>query len=141
MAKRGRKTVDQTSWLRAGGDLPAKPAGLNAQEARYYKWLHEAMTLVGVGGRVDQLLLMMTARQLARADELRDAMVDLHPGDPIRKSISGDLDRVEGRIQTALVYLHLTPRTRAGTRLPAEAKGSLPGGEDNPILRLLDGSA
>jgi hypothetical protein len=97
------------------------------------------MTIVGVGGRVDQLLLMLTARQLARADELRAAMVDLHPGDPIRKSISGDLDRVEGRIQTALVYLHLTPRTRAGTRLPAESKGNLPNADDNPILRLLGG--
>jgi len=139
MAKRGRKAVDQTGWLRAGGELPAKPGGLNAQEARYYRWLVEAMTIVGVGGRVDQLLLMLTARQLARADELRAAMVDLHPGDAIRKSISGDLDRVEGRIQTALVYLHLTPRTRAGTRLPAESKGSLPGGDDNPILRLLGG--
>lgn len=139
MAKRGRKAVDQTSWLRAGGELPAKPAGLNAQEARYYRWLVEAMTVVGVGGRVDQLLLMLTARQLARADELRESMIGLHPGDPIRKAIAGDLDRVEGRIQTALVYLHLTPRTRAGTRLPAESKGSLPGGDENPILRLLGG--
>ena len=60
----------------SAGELPAKPSGLNAQEARYYSWLREAMNLVGVGGRVDQLLLQMTARQLARADELRGAMVE-----------------------------------------------------------------
>lgn len=144
MAKRGRKPVDRTSWLRAGGPLPDKPLGLSKLELVQYKWLVDAMAHVGTGGASDLAAVTMAAKMLARAQILRDLidqlpspMIDRENGPALHPAYA-ELGRSESRIQSMLISLNLMPRTRSSTRLPAEQQvtsASVP--DDNPILKLL----
>jgi hypothetical protein len=152
MAKRGRKTVDRTGWIRGGGPLPAKPAGLSPEELRHYRWLVEAMDKLGLGGAVDLQIVTLTARQLARlamlhrmAASLEDPMIPTPKG-PAFHPVFAELASWEIKLKDNLCALYLTPRTRGQTRLPAETVAEISAAgataqqaAENPILRLLGG--
>lgn len=152
MAKRGRKSVDRTGWIRAGGPLPAKPQGLNQTELRHYRWLIQAMDQLGLGGGVDLQIVTLTARQLARlemlhamAASLTDPMIPTPKG-PAFHPVFAELASWEIKVKDNLCALYLTPRTRGQTRLPAETVAEISAAgaaaqqaAENPILRLLGG--
>lgn len=152
MAKRGRKSVDRTGWIRAGGPLPAKPPGLNPTELKHYRWLVAAMDKLGLGGAVDLQIVRLTAIQLARlemlhamAAELGDPMIPTPKG-PAFHPVFAELASWEIKLKDNLCALYLTPRTRGQTRLPAETVSEISAAgaaaqqvAQNPILRLLGG--
>jgi hypothetical protein len=124
------RQVDTEGWLQPGGPLPPMPASLKGKEKAYYKTLVEHMELVGVGGYADQLLVIQTAKLMARKDRVEAEVSKLKSVTVIQPSgtmavhpAAVELDRLESKLKDHFAGLYLTPRTRGSTKLSRNEKG------------------
>jgi len=125
------RQVDTEGWLQPGGPLPSMPSNLKGKERTYYKTLVEHMELVGVGGYADQLLVIQTAKLMARKDKVEAEVAKLKSVTVVQPSgtmavhpAAVELDRLESKLKDHFAGLYLTPRTRGSTKLNRSEKGS-----------------
>lgn len=152
MARKGRKTVNRQSWLKAGGPLPLKPPGLQGQTLKIYQRIRTHLEHLGIGGAVDLDIVIQTSHQLDRISQLNAIRASL--SEPMIPTPSGlkfhpvfrELTELETKVATSLQLLYLCPRTRGHTKLPAETVAEISAAgaaaqqaAENPILRLLGG--
>ena len=144
--------MDRKSWLRAGGELPLKPAGLTGEALKIYQRIRDHLGHLGIGGAVDAEIVIQTSQQLDRVRELNAIRAGLEspmiatPGGPKFHPVYKELTELESKVATSLQLLYLCPRTRGHTKLPAETVAEISAAgaaaqqvAENPILRLLGG--
>jgi hypothetical protein len=132
--------------MRAGGELTKKPKDLTAAEQKYYTWILEALTWVGVGGEADLETIKTVSRIGARCDSLRKIVAGLD-SPLVPKGQNGSqlhpayesLASLETRYRDCLSSLYLSPKARGQCRLPADQQAGLAKHDEelNPILKLL----
>ena len=148
MAIRGRRAVDRSGWMRPGGSLPTTAPELTDHEQEQYAWIRGAMASLTMGGKSDIEIVALTAKLMARMksltarlDALPDPCVTNGQGNLAMHPMYAEVGRIEVRVAGLLSLLYLTPKARAGARIPAETQGEAIAGEQPTaaILRLLEG--
>jgi len=145
--KRGRRAVDRSSWLKAGGPLPDKWPGLTKKELSHWSRFTTSLASLGIGGQVDAPTVAMASKVAARVDLLQEqlhraeaagqVMIPSPGGGVVMNPLYGELSRQEKTLEKLLQQMLLVPRSRSSTRLPAEIQAEA-GSQEDDLAWLLD---
>jgi hypothetical protein len=115
-------------WLRPGGPLPEKVSGLTEAEELAYADLRYRISLVPWGGYVDEADVVRVAKLQVLFNRLSEAAARL-PDDQLwcPNTVGGvkssgqiaDLVKVNNALAEGLKGLHLNPKSRSTTKMPA----------------------
>jgi hypothetical protein len=149
--KRGRRAVDRTGWLRAGGELPEKGPGLSKAEQKHYSHFRSSLASLGIGGKVDSATVLLASRVAARLERLQEGLhqaeasgqltIPSPGGGIVMNPLFGEVNRQEKTLERLLQAMLLVPRSRSSTRLPAEIQAEAGSQEEGgfDILSLIQG--